>query len=69
MTTTTATDLPSTTGPPVPSTATYAARPLPPGKNCDLEAMLTGMFKAMNRLRSGSNVQGLICFNFASYLQ
>lgn len=49
VTTTTATDLPSTTGPPVPSTATYAARPLPPGKNCDLEAMLTGMFKAMNR--------------------
>ncbi|XP_015764160.1 PREDICTED: probable RNA-binding protein 46 [Acropora digitifera] len=31
VTTTTATDLPSTTGPPVPSTATYAARPLPPG--------------------------------------
>jgi len=31
VTTTAATDMPPTTGTPVPSTATYAARPLPPG--------------------------------------
>lgn len=40
VTTTAATDLPPTTGTPVPSTATYATRPLPPGRSfLDLHAL------------------------------
>lgn len=59
VTTTAATDIPPTTGTPVPSTAAYAARPLPPGWWLDT-------FQEI-KLQSCPDVKGSVVF-FPEYL-